>query len=68
MTEGEQMVASWDYVREQLRLRKGQWQRIARDTGLSFNWVRKAGRGELLSPGVHNLAVMVDYLREREGL
>jgi len=66
MTEGEKMVESWHYVRKQLGLRKGQWNQISRDTGLSFNWVRKAGRGELRSPGVHNLAIMVDYLREKE--
>jgi hypothetical protein len=61
-TSGEVMLATWERVQERLAKSKGEWNTIAKDCGVSYNWIRSAATGALKSPGVVLVAQMADYL------
>jgi DNA-binding phage protein len=50
-------------LRRELVKRKDEWSKIARESGLSLNWVRKFGSGETTNPGVLTVEKLEVYLR-----
>jgi len=63
MSEAQVVI---DHTRQAIHDRKGQWNRIARDTGLSFGWVRKFAVGQVENPGVLTLEKVRHWLASQE--
>lgn len=55
-----------DYVVDQLQAAKGQWSRVAEDTGMSKRTIEKIARREFKDPAVSFIERLNRYFRERE--
>jgi transcriptional regulator with XRE-family HTH domain len=49
-------------VREALQARKGDWQRIASESGVSYSWLSKFVNGHIENPGFGTLKGLHAYL------
>lgn len=54
-----------DYVVNQLQAAKGQWPRVAGDTGISKRTIEKIARREVKDPSVSFIERLNTYFRDR---
>lgn len=54
-----------DYVVSQLQAAKGQWSRVAEDTGMSKRTIEKIARREIEDPSVSFIERLNQYFRDR---
>lgn len=47
-------------VRDALNRRKGNWERIKNETGISYSWLSKFARNEIKNPGIDYLTRLAD--------
>jgi len=45
-----------------LERRKGEWKRIADESGVSYSWISKFANGHIPNPGFQTLVGLRDYL------
>lgn len=50
-------------VRRLLGARKGEWQAIASQTGISYSWLSKFFNGHIENPGYQTLKALHEHLR-----
>lgn len=55
----------YDYVLEQLQLRKRNWGTVANDTGISKRTIEKIAYRTVKDPGVHKIEKLAAYFRAR---
>lgn len=56
----------YEFVLEQLEGAKGQWPRVARESGVSRRTIEKIARREVKDPGVSLIEKLARYFRESE--
>lgn len=56
----------YEFVLEQLEFSKGQWPRVARESGISRRTIEKIARKEVKDPGVSLIERLAKYFRESE--
>ena len=58
----------YEYVLRQLKDNKqrGQWRRIARETGISMNTIIKIGQQIVVNPRVANIQILADYFLNQD--
>lgn len=56
----------YEFVLEQLECSKGQWPRVARESGISRRTIEKIARKEVKDPGVSLIERLARYFRESE--
>lgn len=49
-------------VRQLLELRKGEWQQVAQESGVSYSWISKFMNGHIDNPGFGTLKQLHCYL------
>lgn len=49
----------------QLIARKGDWQEIAKCSGVSYSWLSKFSNGHIPNPGLATLSKLSDFLNKR---
>lgn len=49
-------------VREALERKRGEWKRVAADTGVSYSWISQFVRGKIPNPGFATLTCLRDKL------
>ena len=54
----------YQYVLLELQLAKGQWPRVARDTGISLSTIKKIARRDVEDPGVSYIERLARYFRD----
>lgn len=54
-----------DYVVDQLQAAKGQWSRVAEDTGMSKRTIEKIARREVKDPSVSFIERLNKYFRDQ---
>jgi transcriptional regulator with XRE-family HTH domain len=52
-------------VRELLDSRRGTWQQVAEDCGVSVSWISKFVRSEIVNPRYHTLVKLREYLKPK---
>lgn len=52
----------YERVRADLQQRRGQWARIASETGLAYSTMVRIARGYVVQPGYDKLKRLADYL------
>jgi hypothetical protein len=50
-------------VREQLRARKGDYMKIANETGVSYFWILRFARGTSKNPNIQNVSALDVYFQ-----
>jgi hypothetical protein len=55
-----------DYVVDQLQAAKGEWSRVAEETGMSKRTIEKIARREFRDPGVSFIERLNSYFKDRE--
>lgn len=63
ITQADANQGDLDYVVTQLRAHKGDWGRVARDTGVEWGWITKFSRGIIQEPGFSKIARLTQYFR-----
>jgi transcriptional regulator with XRE-family HTH domain len=53
-------------VRDALQARKGDWQRIASESGVSYSWLSKFVNGHIDNPGFGTLKRLHEHLMARD--
>jgi len=53
----------YQYVLDQLQAAKGQWSRVADESGVSKRTIEKIARREIKDPGVSNIETLAAYFR-----
>lgn len=56
----------YEFVLERLEGSKGQWPRVARESGVSRRTIEKIARKEVKDPGVSLIEKLAAYFRENE--
>lgn len=60
------MEPMFDYVLRNLETSKGEWPRVATESGISKRTLEKIARGEIEDPGVSHIQKLHDYFRATE--
>lgn len=50
-------------VRGLLAARRGDWQKVAAENGVSHSWISKFVRGKIDNPGIATLSTLMKYLK-----
>lgn len=54
-----------DSVVAYLQTVKGRWPQIAKETGLTYDWIVRVADGRISDPGVQKIQLLYDYARSR---
>ncbi len=57
-------VSLHQFVIDELQRVKGQWPKVARETGMSRRTIEKIARRELADPGVSSIERLANYFRQ----
>ena len=60
------MDSIYSYVMDRLEASKGNWHKIARETGVSERTIEKWARKTIKNPGVKNFEIVANYFKARE--
>lgn len=60
-------VNLYETTREMLIASRGQFRKIADETGLDYFWLSSVAQGRIEDPGVRKMQRLYDYLKGKEG-